>query len=81
MGSELMTGFINDGPNPLSAVTISSLGDMGYEIDLTAAEEYTVPFSTVGLSREPGLELGDDILRGPLYRIGASGRAELIRDP
>jgi hypothetical protein len=80
MGSELMTGFVNDGPNPLSAITIASLGDMGYEIDLTAAEEYTVPFSTVGLSREPRLELGDDILRGPLYRIDANGRIELIVD-
>jgi hypothetical protein len=80
MGSELMTGFVDDGPNPLSAVTIASLGDMGYEVDLTAAEEYTVPFAETGLSRGPRLELGDDILRGPLYRIGATGRAELIRD-
>ena len=80
MGSELMTGFVNQGPNPLSAVTIASLGDMGYEVDLTAAEEYTVPFSTVGLDRGQRLELGDDILRGPLYRIDANGRTQLIVD-
>lgn len=80
MGSELMTGFIDDGPNPVSVITIASLGDMGYEVDLTAAEEYTVPFSTSGLARVPKLALGDDILREPLYRIDAAGRIELIRD-
>ncbi len=80
MGSELMTGFIDDGPNPLSIITVGSLGDMGYEVDLTGAEEYTVPFAESGLARSPKLALGDDILRGPVYRIHASGRVELIAD-
>lgn len=80
MGSELMTGFVDSGPNPLSIVTVGSLGDMGYEIDLTAAEEYRVPFADVGLARSPGLALGDDILRGPVYRIDASGRTTLIEN-
>jgi hypothetical protein len=78
MGSELMTGFVDDGPNPLSIITVASLGDMGYEVDLTAAEEYTVPFATSGLARSPKLALGNDILRQPVYRIYASGRVELI---
>lgn len=80
MGSELMTGFVDDGPNPLSAITIASLGDMGYEVDLTAAEEYTVPFAETGLARSPKLALGNDILEQPLYRIDASGRVELVKD-
>jgi hypothetical protein len=80
MGSELMTGFVDDGPNPLSVVTVASLGDMGYEVDLTAAEEYTVPFAASGLARSPKLPLRNDILQGPLYRVDASGRIDLIRD-
>ncbi len=40
--NELMTGFINSGPNPLSRVTVGSLIDMGYpQVDLEAAELYT----------------------------------------
>ena len=80
MGSELMTGFVDDGPNPLSIITVASLGDMGYEVDLTAAEEYTVPFAETGLARSPKLALGNDILQQPVYRIDASGHIELIED-
>lgn len=41
--SELMTGFYNFGPNPLSKITIASLGDLGYTVDLSAADIYLVP--------------------------------------
>jgi hypothetical protein len=40
-GNELMTGFINAGPNPLSIMTIKSLEDLGYTVDVTAADPYT----------------------------------------
>lgn len=40
---ELMTGFINIGANPLSAVSIASLADMGYGIDPGAADPYLLP--------------------------------------
>ena len=43
LSNELMTGFISAGSNPLSAVTIGSLEDIGYEVDYTAADPYTVP--------------------------------------
>ena len=33
LGSELMTGFLNPGENPLSAITINSLRDEGYLAD------------------------------------------------
>jgi hypothetical protein len=40
--SELMTGWIEgDGvPNPLSAITIGSLADMGYAVNMSAADPY-----------------------------------------
>ncbi len=41
--NELMTGFVNPSSNPLSRMTIASLQDMGYTVDLSAAEPYTLP--------------------------------------
>lgn len=39
---ELMSGFIGSPGNPLSAVTVGSLGDLGYQVDLDAAEPYAL---------------------------------------
>jgi hypothetical protein len=42
--SELMTGFVEgSGGNPLSRLTIASLQDLGYVVDLKAAEKYHLP--------------------------------------
>ncbi len=42
-GSELMTGFVNFGGMPLSAITIGSLADIGYVVNPLAADPYVVP--------------------------------------
>jgi hypothetical protein len=42
-GSELMTGFVNFGGMPLSAITVGSLADLGYTVNPLAADPYTVP--------------------------------------
>jgi subtilisin-like proprotein convertase family protein len=42
-GNELMTGFLNGGANPLSRMTIAALQDMGYEVNLNAADPYVLP--------------------------------------
>lgn len=42
---ELMTGFIDQSPNPLSVITIGSLADLGYNVNFGAADPYTVPSS------------------------------------
>lgn len=42
-GNELMTGFVNRAPNPLSRVTAASLGDLGYQVDIDAADEFELP--------------------------------------
>jgi hypothetical protein len=45
--NELMTGFLNAGvTNPLSRMTIASLKDLGYTVDLTKADSYAIPTST-----------------------------------
>jgi hypothetical protein len=42
--NELMTGFINNlEANPLSAMSIASMADMGYQVSLSAAEPYSLP--------------------------------------
>ena len=38
--NELMTGWINSGSNPLSRITAASLGDLGYQVSLVAADAY-----------------------------------------
>jgi hypothetical protein len=46
--NELMTGFLNSGVNnPLSIVTAASLVDLGYAVDLNAAESFTPPDTLV----------------------------------
>ena len=42
-GNELLTGFVDDGRNPVSRVTVGSLADLGYVVDLVAAEAYAAP--------------------------------------
>lgn len=45
-GNELMTGFVNRVPNPLSRVTVASLGDLGYQVDVDAADQFELPKPT-----------------------------------
>ena len=47
-GNELMTGFIDAGENPLSRITIASLADIGYEVNLDAADPYFPPALVTG---------------------------------
>jgi hypothetical protein len=42
-GSELMTGFVNNGGMPLSAITVGSLADLGYTVNPLAADPFVVP--------------------------------------
>ncbi|MEO3856933.1 leishmanolysin-related zinc metalloendopeptidase [Acrocarpospora sp. B8E8] len=43
-GAELMTSRVGTGlGNPLSRLTVAALGDMGYQVDMAAAEPYVLP--------------------------------------
>ena len=69
-GAELMTPrvSVSSGDQPLSKVTIAALADLGYEVDYTHAESYTLPGGETS-PREAGelrgLHVADDIRRGP----------------
>jgi hypothetical protein len=90
--TELMTGFISapGTANPLSAISLQSMADMGYTVDVAEADAYTLPSmgGIAGLAAGQKRWLGDDIWRGPVYRIDAQGhmiqvlpdrRPELLR--
>jgi protocatechuate 3,4-dioxygenase beta subunit len=42
-GHELMTGYVDPPPDPISRITVGSLADLGYVVDLSAADEYVPP--------------------------------------
>lgn len=42
-GNELMTGYVNPSPNPLSKMTIGSLVDLGYVTNDLDFDDYTIP--------------------------------------
>ena len=75
--TELMTGWSNEGrAEPLSAITIQSLADVGYAVDLTAADPYRLPDADAARERDPGrlIPYGDDIWRGPIVVADRDGR-------
>ncbi len=40
-GNELMVGYIQDGDMPLSSITVAAMADLGYEVNLAAADAYS----------------------------------------
>ena len=58
--NELMTGFLNNGVNPLSRVSIASFADLGYQVDLNAANPYSL--STLSSSTLDQLEVGEQLI-------------------
>ncbi|UDY35355.1 leishmanolysin-related zinc metalloendopeptidase [Dermatobacter hominis] len=59
-GNELMTGMIGLGASPLSRVSIASLGDLGYQVDLSQADAYSLPSGLLG----PALRAASTDLHG-----------------
>jgi len=57
-GNEMMTGYVSPGTNPLSAMSIVSLADMGYHVDVTQADAYSLPgFGLRSGGRQPAGEM------------------------
>ena len=73
LDNELLTGFIDSGSNPLSVVTVGSLEDIGYVVDLSAADSFTLNLS-LRAGSSATRALGNDIRDGPIYRVAQSGR-------
>ncbi|HEX8211346.1 MAG TPA: leishmanolysin-related zinc metalloendopeptidase [Longimicrobium sp.] len=77
--NELMTGYLNAGPNPLSVLTVRSLADLGYSVDPSRAD----PFFLTLTVRAPGgtentLTLHNDLYTGPRYTVDGGGRVARV---
>jgi len=75
--NELMTGILNPGVNPLSATTIGSLQDLGYSVDVSQAEPFSLATAlraTELSTYEPPLDLGNDVRTEPPGIVGIDGR-------
>jgi hypothetical protein len=66
--NELMTGFINPGINPLSRLSIASLADMTYRVDLNEANSYQLSALTAALKSASADDYGE-MLRPPVGAV------------
>ena len=71
---ELMTGFLSAGPNPLSAITIASLRDLGYTVDPTQADPFSLSASLRVAGPRHGRAMAHDIISDPIRRVDLHGR-------
>ena len=75
--NELMTGVLAAGANPLSRVTVASLGDLGYSVDEGGADAFQLNLFAAPPAVGEEVEmfpLGDDVLRGTIYLLDEEGR-------
>ena len=77
--SELMSPSVNVGANPLSEVTVASLGDLGYVVNPAGADPYTLPGAPLRAGPLVTINLGDDVWLGPIYVVDAAGNLTRIR--
>ncbi|WP_425155540.1 leishmanolysin-related zinc metalloendopeptidase [Candidatus Palauibacter sp.] len=84
MEAELMTGWAEEGgTEPLSAITIQSLADLGYAVDATVADHYRLPRADAARKIEKGrlIPYGNDIWRGPIIVADSAGRVVRVIRP
>lgn len=61
---ELMTGFVDQGGMPLSRMTVAALSDMGYTVNMEAADPYELPISAFSaITRSHSCRTSGRILR------------------
>jgi leishmanolysin len=73
-GQELMTGWLNAGTNPLSALTIAQFRDLGYEVNDALGESYSFAAMLQAGGNAP-LPLIEGKLTMPLIVIDRTGYA------
>lgn len=79
LANELMTGYLGAGSNPLSALTVNSLVDIGYTVDPASADNFSVGLSLRAPGSDTRLKLHDDVLRTPRYTLNARKRLTRLR--
>jgi hypothetical protein len=79
--SELMTGYVNAGGMPLSAITAGSLQDMGYTVNMLAVDPFKVPTTPSSSNAVPGDAGWERPLPGPGAVVSPTGSAVLLKRP
>jgi hypothetical protein len=83
LDTELMTPFLDVGvPNQLSAITIQSLADLGYGVDVTQADPFSKIFTAPPRTSAIGgqiIDLSGDIRTGTIAVIDRNGRIVEVR--
>jgi hypothetical protein len=74
LGNELMTGFLNGGSNPLSAITVDQFRDLGYVVNDAVADAYTFQAALQGAFQAP-LQLVEGRVPGDIIVINRQGHA------
>jgi hypothetical protein len=73
-GVELMTGFVNLPPNPLSLITTGSLQDLGYQVNNAAADlGYTTASLRAQAAKGTPLPLRERPWNGPTFKVLPDG--------
>jgi hypothetical protein len=77
--NELMTGYLSGTPNPLSAITVASLQDLGYTGNTAAADAFPVLGLTAPGAGGPSIDLAEhEIIVRPLFRVDRYGNRSKI---
>lgn len=84
--NELMTSIYNTGNAPISAITIQSMADLGYAVDLRQADAYSLPtpggraLAARRCAEGRCFDLSGDVRSGPIAVVDPNGRvAGVIR--
>lgn len=81
LANELMTGYLNNGSNPLSVLTVRSLTDLGYTVNPGAADAFSLTLSLRNATESTSrLRMMNDLYAGPRYTIDRQGRRAQVRD-
>ena len=78
--NELMTGFVQAGANPLTAITIGAMADIGYQVDFATAEAFTVTPSAGLAAGAPSVPLREWRISRPVT-VGRPDGSVLRRVP
>ncbi len=80
--TELMTPSLNTAvPNPLSAVSVASMGDLGYTVNYGAADDFALPGPSAVAGLGGRIHLPEDAVLGTIWLMDANGRVQAVLRP
>jgi hypothetical protein len=80
-GDELMTGYLGSRPTRLSRLTIAALADLGYGVDLSQADPYSLPAPSAAARAASDHEHDEHLHTEPLEPFLGGLPAELPSEP